>query len=256
MLQSHTEMTDDNGVVRFDKSISQNGQAASPGENALNFYTQFAQTGSLNYTWNSRLHNSIDAFSEETLGMMFNYSWQIPVIAAKAPKLNFAVAPVPQFDDSNKVNFANYWGYAVAKNKKTASTNQSAAAATPPVSDEQRVGEAWLFLSYLTTKPEGSFAAQSSGSGVGKQIDPNMDPAAIYLRATKEPAARRDLIETQKADPEIGVFATDNLIAKSWRETDPDKIEGIFAEMIGSVNKGQSTVHEALKTAAQRVQNL
>lgn len=260
MLQNNTLMTDESGRVAFDSSLlAANGESFSPGENALNFYTQFAKSGSLNYTWNPRLHYSIDAFSEGTAAMMFNYSWHLKTIVEKSPKLNFAIAPVPQFDNNNRVNFANYWGYAVAKNKTPVSAG---ADQTNPnfqnITNDDRVKEAWLFLSYLTTKPDGSFisAPSSTVTGTGKTTDPNFDPASAYIKKMEAPAARRDLVEIQKGDPKIGVFAADNLISKSWTQADPNATESIFAEMIDQVNKGQLTVSEALKAAAQRVGRL
>jgi len=256
MLQNNTNMVDDGGRINFDKAISINGKIIFPGKNALNFYTQFANTGSLNYTWNSRMHYSIDAFSEGTTAMMFNYSWHVKTIADKAPKLNFAVANVPQLENSPKINYANYWGYAVAKNKITQSVGDRNSRSAPTISNEIRMKEAWEFLTYLTTKPDGTFKVSSNKPGLGKTANPNFDPAKDYLEKTKEPAARRDIIEIQKNDPEIGVFATGNLIAKNWKESNPDTIEGIFAQMIDQINKGQATVGEALKSAAQRVQTL
>jgi multiple sugar transport system substrate-binding protein len=64
MLQYNTQMSDSNGRITFDRTVSIDSESFSPGEAALNFYTQFAKSGSPNYTWNSRMHYSIDAFSE------------------------------------------------------------------------------------------------------------------------------------------------------------------------------------------------
>lgn len=256
MLQNGTKMVEDNGRANFESSITDAGKSLSPGENALNFYTQFANSGSSNYAWNSGLHYSLDAFSEGLTAMMFNYSWHLKTIAEKSPKLNFAVAPVPQFENSPKVNYANYWAFAVAKNKIPRSDPYGSSQAAPSISNETRIGEAWLFLTYLTTKPDGTFVATARSTGVGKTADSNFDPAKSYLAKTGEPAARRDLIEQQKTDPRIGVFAADNLIAKSWRRPEPEAVEAIFAEMIDQVNKGQATVSEVLRTASRRVQML
>ena len=257
MLQNGTKMVDDNGKINFDNSTTVNNQTVFPGEDALNFYTQFASSGSPNYTWNPNQDYSIDAFSEGKTAMMFNYSWHMATVADKAPKLNFGVAPVPQFPNTPRVNFANYWAFGVAKNKIAVSSpyggTQSKAA---PVSNDTRVAEAWKFLTYLTTKPDGTFVSTSSGTGLGKTFSASFDPAKSYLEKTGEPAARRDIIETQENDPKIGVFATDNLIDKSWRESNSDSIESIFATMIDQVNKGQASVSDALKTAATRVQAL
>ncbi len=254
MLQRETNMVNDQGRANFNSSIILGNQTAFPGEDALNFYTQFASSSSPNYTWNPNQHYSIDAFAEGHVAMMFNYSWHIATVTNKAPKLNFAVAPVPQFADTPKVNFANYWAFGVAKNK--IAEKGSTQSTKPPASNDERVAEAWKFLTYLTTKPDGTFVATSSGIGLGKTLSADFDPAKSYLEKTGEPAARRDIIEIQKNDPTIGVFATDNLIDKSWSESDPSSIEAIFAEMIDQVNKGQSTVSDALKTASTRVQSL
>ncbi len=253
MLQNGTSMIDERGRVNFSNSTIVNNQTLFPGEEALNFYTQFADSNSPNYTWNPSQHYSLDAFSEGKTAMMFNYSWHMATITDKAPKLNFAVASVPQFTNALRVNFANYWAFAVAKNKTPQTTSQNS---TTPVSNEARVNEAWLLLTYLTTKPDGSFVPTSTGTGLGKTVSANFDPAKSYLSKTGEPAARRDLIEEQKNDPRIGTFALDNLIDKSWKENDPISIEAIFAEMIDQINKGQSGVSDALKKASVRVQSL
>lgn len=255
MMQNGTKMIDDQGKITFDKSVFVDGKNIFPGENALNFYTQFGKSGSINYTWNNDMHYSIDAFSEGQTAMMFNYSWNIQTVLDKSPKLNFAVAQVPQFENGSKINFANYQGLAVVRNKIPQSAPYGGAPA-PNVSNETRIKEAWAFLTYLTTQPDGTFVGTSGSSTMGKVTDPNFDPAKSYLIKSNEPAARRDLIELQKTDPNLGVFAKDNLIAKSWRRIDSASTEAIFGEMIDQINRGQTTVSEALKTAATRVQSL
>ncbi len=257
MLQNGTSMIDDQGRVKFNSATTLDNKTVFPGEDALNFYTQFATASSPNYTWNPAEHYSVDAFAEGKTAMMFNYSWHTATVASKAPKLNFAVASVPQFSNTPKVNFANYWAFGVAKNKMPSSGQYGGSSASAPtISNVTRVAEAWRFLTYLTTKPDGTFVATTSGTGLGKTFSADFDPAKNYLGHTGEPAARRDIIETQKSDPQIGVFAADNLIDKSWKESNPGAIESIFAEMIDQVNKGQASVADALKTAANRVEEL
>jgi len=255
MFQTGTEMTNNFGNAIFGRGKIMDGQNVSPGESALNFYTQFAKLKSLNYCWNSSLHYSLDAFSEGTVAMMFNYPWHIKTIRDKNPKLNFAVAPVPQFENSAKVNFASYWGYAVAKNKIAESFEGTAGLDKNTI----RAEEAWKFLTYLTVKPDGNLVADSSSGanlGVKQTVDFNFDPAEKYAQRSQSPSARRDIIEKQKNDPEIGVFAVDNLIAKSWKQKDSQAMEIIFAEMIEAVVKGQTTVTDAIHSAEQRVNNL
>ncbi|MDP1834181.1 MAG: extracellular solute-binding protein [Candidatus Moranbacteria bacterium] len=244
MLQSGTEMVDTvDRKAKFDQYASQGDSNVSPGENALNFYTQFADSGSavVPYTWNPRMHYSIDAFSEGTVGMMFNYSWQMDILASKAPKLNYAVAPVPQFTNSPQANFSNYWGYAVAK-KRTPDTRGTDPANVAMVTNDVRAAEAWNFLNFLTTRP-----VQVAGAA------PAFDPAIDYLTKTNKPAARRDLIEKQKADVRLGAFVQGNLIAKDWYRSDPDAIETLFYQMIDQINRGQISARDAIKAAAVSV---
>lgn len=252
MIQNGTQMIDDRGQASFAKATYEaDSRGVYPGGEALSFYTQFADSRSPYYSWNSNMHYSIDAFSEGQTAMMLNYSWNVETVKAKSPKLNFAIASVPQFENKLAANTANYWGYAVAKN----ATSKTPANA-PTVSNDTRVKEAWRFLTYFSTKPDGTFSGADSGSGIGTKVNPNFDPAVTFLLKTGQPAARRDLVELQKTDPQIGVFAAGNLIAKSWRQKDSKAVELIFAEMIDSVNKGQNSVTDAIKTAAQRVNNL
>ncbi|PIR42097.1 MAG: hypothetical protein COV30_00125 [Candidatus Yanofskybacteria bacterium CG10_big_fil_rev_8_21_14_0_10_37_15] len=90
---------------------------------------------------------------------------------------------------------------------------------------------AWRFLTHLTSK----------------------DGASSYLNSSLRPAARRDLIELQRNDPDLGVFAVQSLSARSWFQIDNIAIESIFADMIEDVNFGRSTIREALQNAEARV---
>ncbi|MDR3559446.1 MAG: extracellular solute-binding protein, partial [Candidatus Pacebacteria bacterium] len=136
MMQEGTQMVDSNNQPIFDSYITEpDGQNVSPAQSALDFYTQFSTAGSLYYTWNPILHYSIDAFSEGTTAMMINYSWQMATINSEAPKLNYGVAPIPQFQNGTKLDYASYWGYAVAKNKIPASSSYGVPNAAPTATD-------------------------------------------------------------------------------------------------------------------------
>ena len=255
MLQTGTEMVDvANRKATFDKYVNQGEITSSPGESAWNFYTQFATQGasSIPYTWNSRQHYSVDAFSEGTLGMMFNYSWQIPVLASKSPKLNYGIVSVPQFPNSQQINFANYWAYTVAKNR-TPDMTGTAPAVAASVTNDMRATEAWMLLTFMTTKPEQTIATTASVAGTTQTMNSDFDPAISYLIKTNKPAARRDLIEQQKSDPLLGAFATGNLIARDWFQIDSDSIEVLFLQSIDRINRGQTSVKDAIKSAATAV---
>ena len=209
MIQTGVKMTDDDNLSATFSSLVNN---TSVGEFALRYYTDFANPSVRTYTWNDAQHYSVDAFKEGKTAMMLNYSHQAGVLKSQAPRLNFAVAAMPQVSSSDLKNYANYWGVGVT-------------------AGSQHPNEAWKFLAYLASK-EGS---QS------------------YLSATLRPSARRDLIELQRNDLDLGVFAVQALSARSWYQIDNTAIESIFADMIDDVNFRRFSVKESLENAESRV---
>jgi len=91
--------------------------------------------------------------------------------------------------------------------------------------------EAWKFVAYLASK----------------------EGAQSYLSATLRPSARRDTLELQRNDLDLGVFAVQALSARSWYQIDNIAIETIFADMIDDVNFGRSSVKNSLENAESRV---
>lgn len=115
MMQNGATMMDDDGNVKFARTT---GGGYNPGMEALNFYTDFANPAKEVYCWNSNMENSLKRFTEGKLAMMFGYSYHLPIIRSRAPKLNFSTAPLPQINNSRKVNFANYWIEVVSQNSE------------------------------------------------------------------------------------------------------------------------------------------
>ena len=214
MLQSGTQMTDrDNTGAAFARPVNNE----NVGETALQYYTDFANQSANQskevFTWNDSQHYSVDAFTEGNVAMMFNYSHQIAALRAKSPRFDFAVAPVPQISESSVA--VTYANYWA-----------------PTVSKQSKHPDpAWRFLAYL-----------SSAKG-----------ATAYINASSRPAARRDLIELEKNDPDLGVFAEQALTARSWFQVDNSAIETIFADMIDDVNFGRASIRDALQSAENKV---
>jgi ABC-type glycerol-3-phosphate transport system substrate-binding protein len=184
--------------------------------------------------------------------MMLNYSWHIKTIQDKSPNLNFSIAPLPQLQGEQTVNYANYWAFAVSKNK-TLSADYLKSKNLTTISNDMRVSEAWKLISFLTTKQANPALDAARSKGV---IPLDFDPTVEYLKKTYNPAARRDLIERQKNDQRVGTFALQALTAKSWYQADPEAIESIFLNMIDEINSGKSTVREAIRSASSRVTQL
>ena len=255
MMQSGAEMLNQqNNMATFANYVeTQAGQPKSPGQMALEYYEKFANASSAEYCWNSRMHNSIDSFIEGQVAMMLNYSWLISKIELKAPKLNFGVYLVPQNIDQQgkglKINFANYWGFAVSKNRLTdnqtaGSTGQNAA------TNDQRIFEAWRLVRYLAMNP--SYSQDLPRSPVSGE-SAKFDSAADYAAKQKKPAARRDLIEVQMEDPLLAPFVQGNLIAHTWAQPDNLAVERIFDDMIDDVVLKNISSRDAIEKAQNAV---
>ncbi len=236
ILQSGNPIVDQKNKPVFDRS---NFERVRPGQNALEFYTSFSQGNSDLYTWNSKMDYSIDSFRYGRTAMMINYSYWINRLKKLDPKLDFEVSTVPQIDLDNKVNFANYWGLAVTKNKILVDERNQKVTYT----NNDRINEAWKLVLYLTDKPFGSSSF-------------DFDPNAEYLSATSKPAARKDLIEKQKNIPSLGIFAVQNLTAKSFRQPDNFAVDEIFETMINNVASGKMTSKNAAEVAIDQFQAL
>lgn len=226
-------------------------------QSALTFYDQFADIRSPYYTWNPTLHYSLDAFSEGTLAMMVNYSWQYPALKQKNAKLNIGIAPLPQFEGADPQNQANYWAYGVSKNKSyTPDPNQKNTLSKDQY-EKAREFESWQFLRYFAfAKDKSALTLQNALTGNTKDFTTTLDPADTYLKKTEKPAARRDLISEQQTDVVLAPFASGNLIAKNWFQGDVEAVEGILAEMINDISTGKTALSQALTTAGQRIQAL
>jgi len=133
-------------------------------------------------------------------------------LRARAPHLNFAVVPLPQISANSKK--VTYANYWPLAVSKT-SKNQT---------------HAWQVLGWLVKQ----------------------ENLKTYLDATKKPAARRDLIDGQKSDSDLGIFAEQALFAQCWWQADNIAVEQIFADMIESVTNGSATAEEALQRGNQQ----
>lgn len=112
MMQNGTQMEDARGSATFgNKSTDQ----SVPGADAVRFYTDFANPQKAVYAWNDAQTGSFDAFTSGTSAMFLGYSYHLPLIRARSPKLDFGIAAVPQISEGRTVNYANYWVETVSK---------------------------------------------------------------------------------------------------------------------------------------------
>lgn len=133
MMQNGTEMVADDGypTFAFMPASLKDRREATPGAQALRFYLDFANPNKEIYTWNTEMPNSLDAFTQGRVAFFFGYAYHLPTIKARAPKLNLAIAKLPQIEGNPVVNYANYWAWTVSKKSKSSDV-------------------AWNFINYLT----------------------------------------------------------------------------------------------------------
>jgi len=214
MLQAGTDMTSQNYTSASFNSSFKGGQ---PGIESLDFYTSFANTKDLYYTWNEEMLYSSDAFSQGKVAMVFEYASQLDTFKIKNPFLKIRVAAMPQPNTKEEaVNYAGYRALAVSKYV-------------------QYPEWVWDLVLYLTT---------------------NEEIAENYLTITKRPPALRTLIQKYSDDPNIGIFAKQALTAQSWMKPDPEKTKAIFSQMIQSVVSGKLDLYESLSQGERAVTDL
>ncbi len=214
MMQNGTQMTNDDGYATF-HLIPENlrEREVAPGVEALLFYTDFANPTKVVYTWNKDQKNALDAFIEGNVAYFFGYSYNIETVKARAPKLNFDIASIPQIPENPVMNYANYWVETVSKKTRYPD-------------------EAWHFVQFLA-KPE------------------NVEK---YLKRSGKPTGHKALIDKQKDDLVVGVFANQVLTAKSWyKGVDAAAAETILRMMIDQVLLGNREINDIINTAASQI---
>lgn len=205
MLQTGTRMVSDD----FSRATF-----AEDGQQALEFYTQFANPKSRYFTWQDSLPFSLDGFAQGNTAMMFNYASAIPALKQKNPFLRFGTLPMIQPSESSMpVNYADYWGVAASVKSRN------------PLL-------AWDFAVYLTT---------------------NLDAQKRYSQLTQKPPALRTLINENLNDEFWGIFARQALTARSWPRIDGPTIKEIFSNMIENVLIGRFSPEQSIREAESQV---
>ncbi len=214
MLQNGTTFYNSEfSSASFADSVTVGGESYKPGERALEYFAQFSNPAKTTYTWNAKTDFSVDSFTQGKLGMMLSYAYMMPAVSDRSPNLNWDVAAAPQIDKSGLK--VNFANYWAETVSK--STPNSAVA--------------WDFLKFITQK----------------------DALSGYYSKHKLVSSRKDLLNEQISDPEIGVFAENALSARSVYKKDPSAFEGIFAKMIDDVALRSITPSNAIQTAIQQI---
>jgi ABC-type glycerol-3-phosphate transport system substrate-binding protein len=143
---------------------------------------------------------------------VFGYSYLADTIRQKAPNLRFDIAFVPQFNLNEPS--VNFANY-WAEGVSAQSKNKPAA---------------WDFLKFISSK----------------------DNLEKYYANHKVPSSRKDLVELQAQDVDMGVFATANLTARSFKRPEQAKYDNIVGNMLDNVIlKGKDWTEAVYEAEAQ-----
>ena len=200
-------------IVKADGRSVELGRGA---EEALAFYTSFADSGSKNFSWSSRLPKSLDAFAGGQTVMAIGFASDIARVNAKNPHLNFGVAPLPQPVGSQPSRtFAYYFFPAVSRLSKNPSP-------------------AWQFIFWV-----------SGAQG-----------AKAYQQASGRPPARRDLITAGGKTEADQVFFKQALASRSWPVPDEEAARRIFETALDSLASRAITPEQAISQISQQLSRL
>lgn len=187
-----------------------------PAENALRFYTDFANPLKSVYSWNRALPEAQKAFARGILSSYIGFSSEIRSIRAQNANLNFDVAAVPQVRTSNlSVTFGNM-----------------IALATPKTSQNQIGAMSTAFI--LTS--ENALQKLSDVTGL--------------------PPVLRALLTARPSDPFKAIFTDAALQSRAWLDPNSKETETIFQNMIESVVSGRLRISEVIRISDSEIESL
>ena len=179
---------------------------------ALDFFTQFVNPSSANYSWNRSWPEAKTAFLAGNLGVYFGFASELADLRAKNPNLNFDVAELPQVrTGGTAATYGRLYGFSLVK----ASANTSAA------------------YTVISSIIQPAFLAN-------------------LVSATYLPSVSRTVIAAGSTDPYLTIFNRSALIAKAWLDVDINQSNQILGNMVQAVSSGQKSLSQAVSDAGNQ----
>jgi ABC-type glycerol-3-phosphate transport system substrate-binding protein len=176
-------------------------------EPAIDFFSQFVDPTSDDYSWDRSMSDSKTEFLSGELATYFGYSSEISDIRSKNPNLNFDVAPLPQIKSGGvKSDYARMFG---------------------------------LSLVRTTPDPTGAYQVLS--------ILTNPTYLAGLATTMYMPSVLTSAIAQGSTDPYITVFNQAALVGQTWLDPDPAISTQIFGNVIESITTGQKSASQAIE---------
>ncbi len=177
--------------------FSEQANGLVPGEQAVNFYTEFSNPVKPSYSWNRSLANDKNMFLSGKLALYFGFSSELAGIRAANPNLNFDVANVPQIA-GKRVTFGNMQAVALLKS----SPNLTAAYVAAQVLTGAELQAEWVASSgfppvrraLLTSVPGNAYTAIFYESALMSRawLDPNtVGSASVFTKLVESVTSGR-----------------------------------------------------------------
>lgn len=197
---------------------NKSAEGTSPAQDALRFYTAFADPSKNTYTWSKAQPQARDAFIAGDLAMYIGYASELSLILAKNPNLNFDVAQLPQLPGSatgRKSTIARVYALAIPK---VARNPQGAGA----------------LVNTLTTQ----------------------SAAVLFEKNIGLPSPHRNLLAIEPTNSLKTTFRNSAIMAQSWRDPNPQATHTIMKKMVESVVSGTERMSQAIERAERELQVL
>ncbi|MDZ7798815.1 MAG: extracellular solute-binding protein [Patescibacteria group bacterium] len=222
MIQNGVSMISPSGE---EVSFNRSRETTNLGALALDFYTSFTNINKETYSWNSSQPESLDNFtsgkSAYYIGTLADKS-----VIDKTANLNYGVTEMFHINPSGTDRVLNKAGNPVQVNfgkywvhtvaKKTKSLQ-----------------EAWDLVQFIAREKR------------NRQ----------YLEKTGKISPLRSILNIQKEDPDLGLWARQALTAKNWYTGyDASATKNYFAEMIETVALKNKSSSQALNEAAEKIE--
>lgn len=131
MMQFGAPMATEQGNVIFNQTVGDDKRV--PGQEALDFYVKFAQDKWETYDWNETKNDALEEFASGSVAYFIGYHSDLAKIKQISPNLNFDVAPLPQINAQQQINYPSFNIESVSINCKNKDL-------------------AWAFVQYLTNE--------------------------------------------------------------------------------------------------------
>lgn len=182
----------------------------------VNFFTSFSDPVSNVYAWNRALPEARDTFLVGKLAFYPGFASEIYSLREKNPNLNFAPSQLPQIRGTER-----------------------------PVTLAHVLG---VSLAKSASNPNAAYSVMLLLSG--------QEFSGALADTLGLPSARRDTANKATTSSYGNLFLRSALIGRSWFDPNKDSTNLIFKNMISNINKGKSSIDQAISGANSELGNL